>query len=152
MSDEQRTAVRQAAALHDIGKAAVPDAILNKPGPLSEDEWVFMRRHTVIGERIMQAAPALAAAAPLVRSSHERFDGAGYPDALAGREIPLGASVIAVCDAYDAMVSDRPYRAALTHAEALAELQRCAGTQFDPAVVRAFVAASEDMGVLAAAA
>jgi two-component system, cell cycle response regulator len=152
MSDDQRTAVRQAAMLHDIGKAAVPDAILNKPGPLEEDEWVFMRRHTVIGERIMQAAPALAAAAPLVRSSHERFDGSGYPDALAGAAIPLGARVIAVCDAYDAMVSDRPYRAAVTHAEALAELLRCAGTQFDPAVVQAFVAVAEDTRLLPAAA
>ena len=139
MSDDQRTAVRQAATLHDIGKAAVPDAILDKPGPLDEHEWAFMRRHTIIGERIMQAAPALSAAAPLVRSSHEHFDGTGYPDRLAGDDIPLGARIIAVCDAYDAMVSDRPYRAALSHAEALAELRRCAGTQFDPEVVRAFV-------------
>jgi diguanylate cyclase (GGDEF)-like protein len=139
MTDEQRTAVRQAATLHDIGKAAVPDAILDKPGPLDEHEWAFMRRHTIIGERIMQAAPALSAAAPLVRSSHENFDGTGYPDRLAGDDIPLGARVIAVCDAYDAMVSDRPYRAALSRADALAELRRCAGSQFDPAVVRAFV-------------
>jgi diguanylate cyclase (GGDEF)-like protein len=151
MSDEQRTAVRQAAALHDIGKAAVPDAILEKPGPLDEHEWAFMRRHTIIGERIMQAAPALSAAAPLVRSSHENFDGSGYPDRLAGDEIPLGARVIGVCDAYDAMVSDRPYRAALSHAEALAELRRCAGTQFDPAVVRAFVDIVERAGLSAAA-
>ena len=151
MSDDQRTAVRQAAMLHGIGKAAVPDAILNKPGPLDEHEWVFMRRHTVIGERIMQAAPALAAAAPLVRSSHERFDGAGYPDALAGGEIPLGARVIAVCDAYDAMVSDRPYRAAMSHTAAVEELRRCAGTQFDPAVVSAFVAALDANALSAAA-
>jgi two-component system, cell cycle response regulator len=151
MNAEQRTAVRQAATLHDIGKAAVPDAILNKPGPLDESEWAFMRRHTLIGERIMQAAPALSAAAPLVRSSHERVDGAGYPDRLAGTDIPLGARIIAVCDAYDAMVSDRPYRAALSHAEALAELRRCAGTQFDPDVVRAFTAAVEDRDLLSAA-
>jgi diguanylate cyclase (GGDEF)-like protein len=151
MSDEQRTAVRQAATLHDIGKAAVPDAILEKPGPLDEHEWTFMRRHTIIGERIMQAAPALSAAAPLVRSSHENFDGTGYPDRLARDEIPLGARVIAVCDAYDAMVSDRPYRAALSHAEALAELRRCAGTQFDPAVVRAFVETVERADLRAAA-
>ena len=151
MSDEQRTAVRQAATLHDIGKAAVPDAILDKPGPLDEHEWAFMRRHTIIGERIMQAAPALSAAAPLVRSSHESFDGTGYPDRLAGDDIPLGARVIAVCDAYDAMVSDRPYRAALSHAEALAELRRCAGTQFDPEVVRAFVDTVERADLRAAA-
>ena len=151
MSDEQRTAVRQAAMLHDIGKAAVPDAILDKPGPLDEDEWAFMRRHTIIGERIMQAAPALAAAAPLVRSSHESFDGTGYPDALAGEEIPLGARIIAVCDAYDAMISDRPYRRALSHVDALAELRRCAGTQFDPRVVRAFIATLERSNLSAAA-
>jgi diguanylate cyclase (GGDEF)-like protein len=151
MTGDQRTAVRQAATLHDIGKAAVPDAILEKPGPLDEHEWAFMRRHTIIGERIMQAAPALSAAAPLVRSSHENFDGTGYPDRLAGDDIPLGARVIAVCDAYDAMVSDRPYRTALSHADALAELRRCAGTQFDPAVVRAFVEIVERVDVKAAA-
>jgi two-component system cell cycle response regulator len=151
MGEEQRTAVRQAANLHDIGKAAVPDAILDKAGPLDEHEWAFMRRHTIIGERIMQAAPALTAAAPLVRSSHENFDGTGYPDRLAGDDIPLGARVIAVCDAYDAMVSDRPYRAALSHAEALAELRRCAGTQFDPEVVAAFIATVERAGLRAAA-
>ena len=152
MSDDQRTAVRQAASLHDIGKAAVPDAILSKPGPLDDEEWAFMRRHTIIGERIMQAAPALAAAAPLVRSSHERFDGAGYPDALGGPDIPLGARIIAVCDAYDAMVSHRPYRAAMPHEQAVEELQRCAGTQFDPAVVRAFVSALDSAGELRSAA
>jgi diguanylate cyclase (GGDEF)-like protein len=151
MSEEQRTAVLQAATLHDIGKAAVPDAILEKAGPLDEEEWAFMRRHTIIGERIMQAAPALAAAAPLVRSSHENFDGTGYPDRLAGDDIPLGARIIAVCDAYDAMVSDRPYRAALSHDEALAELRRCAGTQFDPAVVGAFVGTVDRADLKAAA-
>ncbi|HWM07911.1 MAG TPA: diguanylate cyclase, partial [Solirubrobacteraceae bacterium] len=139
MDDEQRTAVWQAAMLHDIGKAAVPDAILGKPGPLDDDEWAFMRRHTIIGERIMQAAPALSAAAPLVRSSHENFDGSGYPDGLARDDIPQGARIIAVCDAYDAMVSDRAYRRALDREHALAELRRCAGTQFDPDVVRAFI-------------
>jgi two-component system cell cycle response regulator len=143
MTDEQRTAVWQAAVLHDIGKAAVPDAILHKPGPLDEDEWVFMQRHTIVGERIMQAAPALAAAAPLVRSSHESFDGTGYPDGLARDDIPLGARIIVVCDAYDAMVSDRAYRRALSPADALEELRRCAGTQFDPEVVRAFIATLE---------
>jgi HD-GYP domain-containing protein (c-di-GMP phosphodiesterase class II) len=132
--------VRVAAELHDVGKVAIPDAILNKPGPLDDDEWAFMRRHTLIGERIVAAAPALGQVARLVRSSHERWDGEGYPDGTAGEDIPLGARVIAVCDAYDAIVSDRPYRAARSAEEALDELHRCAGTHFDPAVVAAFVA------------
>ena len=101
-----------------------------------------MRRHTIIGERIVAAAPALRPVAALVRSSHERWDGGGYPDGLAGEEIPLGARIVAVCDAFDAMIADRPYRArAWTRPSALAELERCAGTQFDPAVVAAFAAA-----------
>jgi HD-GYP domain-containing protein (c-di-GMP phosphodiesterase class II) len=130
--------VRHAADLHDVGKVAIPDAILNKPGPLDDDEWVFMRRHTIIGERIVAAAPALGAVASLVRASHERHDGGGYPDGLAGEDIPLGARIVAVCDSFDAMVADRPYRKALPDSVALQELERCAGTQFDPAVVRAF--------------
>jgi HD-GYP domain-containing protein (c-di-GMP phosphodiesterase class II) len=130
----------QAASLHDVGKAAIPDAVLNKPEPLSDEEWAFMRSHTVIGERILGAAPALFEASLLVRSSHERFDGQGYPDGLAGAEIPLGARVIAVCDAFDAMTSDRPYRARLTEEEALDELRRCSGSQFDPAVAEALCA------------
>jgi two-component system cell cycle response regulator len=141
MSSEDRTALRQAAALHDIGKAAVPDAILSKPGPLDDDEWAFMRRHTIIGERILDGAPALNAASRLVRSSHERFDGTGYPDQLAGADIPLGARVVTVCDAYDAMLHDRPYRRGMSSELALQELVQCAGTQFDPAVVDAFVVA-----------
>ena len=131
-------AVRQGAELHDIGKLAVPDAILNKPGPLDEEEWAFMRRHTLVGERILAAAPALADVAQLVRASHEHFDGSGYPDRLVGESIPLGSRVIAVCDAWDAMTTDRPYRRAMAHADALAELERCSGTQFDPAVVKVF--------------
>src|ERR1700712_266802 len=104
--------VRHAADLHDVGKVAIPDAILDKPGPLDDEEWVFMRRHTVIGERIVAAAPALSQVAFLVRASHERHDGGGYPDGLAGDEIPLGARIVSVCDSFDAMVADRPYRAA----------------------------------------
>jgi diguanylate cyclase (GGDEF)-like protein len=130
--------VRDAAQLHDIGKIAIPDAILNKPGPLDADEWTFMRRHTIIGERIVSAAPALAEVALLVRSSHERHDGGGYPDRLAGDAIPIGARIISVCDAFDAMTADRSYRVAMTPQDALAELRRCAGTQFDPRVVEAF--------------
>ena len=145
MSDEEITPLVQAASLHDIGKAAIPDSILNKPGPLDDSEWTFMHRHTLIGERILLAAPALTAAARLVRSSHERWDGDGYPDGLAGEDIPLGARIIAVCDAFDAMTSSRPYRDAIESAAALAELRRCAGSQFDPRVVNAFGAALFNM-------
>jgi len=120
---------------------AVPDAILDKPGPLDEEEWAFMRRHTVIGEAILSAAPALVPVAKIVRSSHERFDGAGYPDGIAGTEIPLGARIVAVCDAFDAMTSDRSYRRAMSVDAALAELRSAAGSQFDPGVVEAFCAA-----------
>lgn len=127
-----------AAQLHDIGKVAIPDAILNKPGKLSDTEWEFMRRHTIIGERIVLAAPSLAHAASAVRASHERFDGTGYPDRLSGQQIPLAARITAVCDAYDAMVSRRSYRPTITPAEALEEICRCAGTQFDPEVTAAF--------------
>jgi diguanylate cyclase (GGDEF)-like protein len=130
--------LRHAASLHDIGKVAIPDAIITKPGPLSDEEWAFMRRHTLIGERILAAAPALGPAARLVRSSHEAWDGTGYPDALAGIEIPTGARIIAVCDSFDAITSNRPYAASKTTDEALAELRRCAGTQFDPEIVRLF--------------
>ncbi|MEA2286486.1 MAG: hypothetical protein QOJ21_2529 [Solirubrobacteraceae bacterium] len=138
IAGDEPTQVGQAATLHDIGKVAIPDAIINKPGPLDDDEWAFMRRHTLIGERIIAAAPALGRAARLVRSSHEAFDGSGYPDGLAGDEIPVGARIIAICDAFDAMISERPYSASSTTAEALAELRRCAGTQFDPAIVGMF--------------
>ncbi len=140
LGDEALGPLRLAAELHDVGKLAIPDSILGKPGPLDEDEWVFMRRHTTIGERICAAAPGLAAVAPIVRSSHERWDGGGYPDGLSTTEIPLGARIVAVCDAYDAMTSDRAYREPRTPPDAIDELRRCAGTQFDPAVVEAFVA------------
>jgi diguanylate cyclase (GGDEF)-like protein len=148
---EELIQVRNAAALHDVGKVAIPEAIIDKPGPLSDDEWDFIRRHTLIGERIISAAPALARAARLVRSSHEAFDGSGYPDALAGEQIPLGARVIAVCDAFDAMISERPYSPALTTREALAELHRCAGSQFDPAIVSVFDRVLADRAQLIAA-
>jgi diguanylate cyclase (GGDEF)-like protein len=132
-----------AAELHDIGKSAIPDAILFKPGPLSGEELSFMRRHTVIGERILASAPALAPVAHVVRSSHERYDGTGYPDGLSGEEIPLGSRIVFVCDAFDAMTSERPYSPPLSAAAALEELRACAGTQFDPAVVSAFARAHE---------
>jgi len=138
LTAEEIDQVTRAAELHDIGKMAVPQTILDKPAPLDKDELALMRQHTIIGERILAAAPALRPVGKLVRSSHEHFDGSGYPDGLVGDEIPLGARIIIVCDAYDAMTSERPYRRAVSAADALAELRRCAGTQFDPAVVQAF--------------
>ena len=143
--------VRHAAELHDVGKVAVPDAILAKPGPLTEEEWGFIRRHTIIGQRIIGAAPALARVARLVRHSHERWDGTGYPDALAGSDIPLGARIVAVADAFDAMTSARPYSPPRSPEAAMEELERCAGTQFDPAVVAAFAIAWSDRALAAAA-
>ncbi len=142
LPNERMGPLLQAAALHDVGKIAIPDAVLNKPAPLDDAEWEFMRAHTLIGERILAEAPALAEAAKIVRWSHERFDGKGYPDGLAGDEIPLAARIIAVCDAYDAMTSDRPYRPAMSTKAALAELRHNSGTQFDPAVVEIFAAAA----------
>jgi two-component system, cell cycle response regulator len=138
MRPEALDEVARAAELHDVGKMAIPDAILEKSGPLDDAEWSFMRRHTLIGERILLAAPALRSAARLVRASHERWDGRGYPDGLAGEEIPLGARVVAASDAYHAMTTGRPHRPRRSSSEALAELYRCAGTQFDPEVVDAF--------------
>ena len=137
LNAEQLDETLRAAELHDIGKLAIPDEILNKPGPLDLTEWEFMRQHPIIGQRILGAAPALAPVAALVRASHERWDGGGYPDRLAGDDIPLGARIIAVCDAYDAMTSERCYQHARSQVDALAELRRNAGTQFDPAVIDA---------------
>ncbi|MEA2422570.1 MAG: hypothetical protein QOF55_1669 [Thermoleophilaceae bacterium] len=145
MDGEDLEQVVRAAELHDVGKVAVPDSILRKPGPLSEAEWGFMREHTIVGDRILSAAPALEGVAKLVRASHERFDGQGYPDQLKGEEIPLGARIVAVCDAFDAMTSDRPYRPAIALKEALEELRRCTGQQFDPRVVQAFTRVVEGL-------
>jgi HD-GYP domain-containing protein (c-di-GMP phosphodiesterase class II) len=144
ISDSEVEQVRIAAALHDVGKMAIPDAILSKPGRLDPEEWAFVRRHTLIGETIMHAAPALRGPARLVRSSHERFDGSGYPDGLAGEEIPLGSRIIFVCDAFDAMLSARPYSPPLPLEHAIDELRRNAGTQFDPLVVGAFTLVVEE--------
>jgi HD-GYP domain-containing protein (c-di-GMP phosphodiesterase class II) len=131
--------VAMAANLHDIGKVAVPDRILHKPGALDLEEWALMREHPVIGERILRAIPGMGAVARMVRHEHERFDGGGYPDGLAGEEIPMGSRIILACDAYSAMTSTRPYREALSHGEAIAELARCAGEQFDPQVTEALI-------------
>ena len=129
--------VRQAARLHDIGKMGIPDEILHKPGPLTDAEWAYVQQVPSIGERIVASAPALAAIAPLVRSARERHDGAGYPDGLAGDDIPLGARIIAACSALTAMTSDRAYAGRRDRAGALAELGRAADSQFDPLVVAA---------------
>jgi two-component system, cell cycle response regulator len=138
MEAEQRDETYRAAQLHETGKMAIPDAILNKPGPLEESEWEFVRQHTLIGERIIASAAALVPVARLVRSSGERWDGSGYPDSLCGEQIPLGARVIAVCEAYAAMVSERPYSVAMRPSRALEELRHSGGSQFDPEVVAAF--------------
>src|SRR5215218_8293478 len=151
LTEEEAEQVRHAAELHDIGKVAIPDAILAKPAALDPGEWEFIRRHTLIGERIIAAAPALGPVARLVRSSHERWDGTGYPDKLSEPDIPVGARVVGVADSFDAMTSERPYSPAVPPAVALDELRRCAGTQFDPVVVEAFCAAWADRGAAVAA-
>jgi two-component system, cell cycle response regulator len=144
LSEDEVAGIALAARLHDIGKVAIPDAILNKPGTLTRREWALMRTHTEIGARIIGAAPSLVAVAALVRSHHERFDGGGYPDGLAGEDIPLGSCIIAVCDAFVAMMRQRPYIDAITVVEALSELKRCSGTQFHPSAVDAFLEAFHD--------
>ena len=140
LSDADVEAVRLAAELHDVGKLAVPDRILEKRGPFDDRERAFMRRHTLVGQRILEGAPALRDVALLVRSSHEHVDGTGYPDGLAGEDVPVGSRIIAVCNAFDAMTRERPHRPAMSREEALAELRRCAGAQFDARVVAALCA------------
>ncbi|HEY8303911.1 MAG TPA: HD domain-containing phosphohydrolase [Solirubrobacteraceae bacterium] len=131
--------VHYAAMLHDVGKIAVPSEILSKEAPLTEEEWVVMRSHTVVGAELVERIDAFAHLVPAVRSSHERVDGKGYPDGLAGEAIPLAARIISACDTYDAIVTDRPYRAAQTPARAREELLRAAGSQLDERVVAALL-------------
>jgi ribonuclease P protein subunit RPR2 len=123
--------------LHDIGKLAVPDAILRAPGRLNEEQWTLMRRHPEEGVRMLSNVPFLDRALDVVRHHHERWDGGGYPDGLRGEEIPLWARIFSVVDALDAMTAERPYRAARSYDEALQEIRRNSGTQFDPAIVAA---------------
>ncbi|MEX0683946.1 MAG: HD-GYP domain-containing protein [Dehalococcoidia bacterium] len=137
-TDESRK-IYWGALLHDVGKIAVPDVILRKPGSLTDEEWVHMRTHARAGYEILQKVSFLADTSEMVFSHHERYDGTGYPRGLAGQDIPLGARIFSIADAFDAMTSDRTYRAAMPAEEALAELLRNSGTQFDPTAVRAFL-------------
>jgi putative nucleotidyltransferase with HDIG domain len=137
---ETRRGAEFGALLHDVGKIHIPNEIINKPGPLDDAEWAIMKTHTVEGQRMLERiGGVLARVGVVVRASHERWDGGGYPDGLAGEAIPLAARIVSACDAYNAMTTDRSYRRALPVADAVAELERCAGSQFDPAVVAALV-------------
>lgn len=136
--------VRVGWMLHDAGKVAVPDAVLNKPAALTDLEWGLMRAHPVVGAVLLEPFDEHGTAVAVVRHHHERFDGGGYPDGLRGEQIPLAARVFAVADTYDAMTSHRPYRSALRHDQAVEEILRCRGTQFDPQVVDAFVDVADE--------
>ena len=141
LDERARRNVEFGALLHDVGKVAIPKEIINKPGPLDDAEWEIMRTHTIEGQRMLDRVGGFMREVGLiVRGSHERFDGGGYPDGLAGEAIPFEARIIAACDAYNAMTTTRPYREASDPATAVAELVRCAGTQFDPKVVEALLA------------
>ncbi len=144
LSERDVELIRDGAMLHDVGKVAIPNEILYKPGPLDPDEWAVMREHPVIGERIILRTPELAAIAPIVRHEHERRDGGGYPDGLRGTDIPIASRLILACDAYNAMITSRPYREPMTEADARAELAAGAGSQFDPEVVAALLAVLAD--------
>ena len=130
--------IRWGARLHDVGKIGVPESILAKPGGLTEGEWKMIRQHPLWGEDILESVERMRGVAKLVRHHKERWDGTGYPDQLPGERIPLGARILAVVDAYGAITEARPYQPARTHAEAVAEIRRCAETQFDPKVVAVF--------------
>ena len=150
-SEERLESLRVGGPLHDIGKLAVSDHVLRKEGSLEEHELAEIRKHPKAGARLILRVVALREAIPYVLYHHERWDGAGYPTGKAGEEIPLEARVLAVADAFDAMTSDRPYRRALSRAEALAEVERCAGTQFDPQISRVFLELFEEAELAAAA-
>ena len=139
LPDNELEDIRYGGALHDVGKIGVPDSILNKPGKLNDEEWVQMRAHAAIGADILKPIPRLAGAADIVRHHHEQYDGNGYPDGLAGENIPIEARILTTVDSYSAMVDRRSYKAARPHEDAVAELKRCAGSQFDPRVVDAFL-------------
>jgi putative nucleotidyltransferase with HDIG domain len=138
-SEDRLASLRVGGPLHDIGKLAVPPEVLRKKGRLDAGELAEIREHPEVGARILLRIAALSEALPYVLYHHERWDGTGYPSGKAGEEIPLEARVLAIADAFDAMTSDRPYRRALTQEEALAEVERCSGTQFDPDIARVFL-------------
>ena len=135
--------LRYAGIFHDVGKIAVPDALINKPGPLSDQEWELIKQHPVAGAEILAPVPFLYGVRTIVRHAHEHWDGSGYPDGLAGAQIPLGARIVLAADAYHAMTSDRPYRRGMSDSEAQRELRAQSGTQFDPEVVEALVSVLE---------
>lgn len=139
LSPEELEAAVSGALLHDVGKVGVPEAILQKPGPLADDEWTVLRRHAEAGEAICRPLAMASRVGPIIRHHHERWDGRGYPDGLIGDAIPVGARVVAVVDAFDAMVHDRPYRPARTPREAIAEIRRGCGGQFDPTIADRFI-------------
>ncbi|WP_425059965.1 Cyclic di-GMP phosphodiesterase [Sporomusa carbonis] len=139
MSKSYQDIIHVAAHLHDIGKIGIPDQILLKPDRLSPDEYEVIKSHSQVGFDILNKVTILKPIAMLVRSHHERWDGFGYPDGLAGNEIPLGARIIALADSFDAMISARSYRPAMSKKDAVKEVIRCRGTQFDPEIVDAFV-------------
>jgi HD-GYP domain-containing protein (c-di-GMP phosphodiesterase class II) len=145
---EQADRLQYAVILHDIGKIGIPDSILNKPGKLTEEEFGLMKTHPVKGANILSKIPFLSRMAMVVRHHHERWDGTGYPDGLAGKDIPIESRIVAVLDSYEAMTSDRIYRKAPGSEYAQNELRRCAGTQFDPMVVEAFLKVVNDSAAL----
>ncbi|MBI5310023.1 MAG: HD-GYP domain-containing protein [Actinobacteria bacterium] len=138
--------ISDVALLHDIGKIGIPNEVLHEPGKLSDEQWEIMKQHPVIGEKIVATVPGMEAVARAIRHEHEHWDGSGYPDGLSQGEIPLASRIVLVCDAFHAMTSDRPYRAAMTVAETRLELSRCAGTQFDPTVVGALLQVLDSRG------
>jgi HD-GYP domain-containing protein (c-di-GMP phosphodiesterase class II) len=140
LNSAERRNVEFGALLHDVGKIAVPKEIINKPGPLTEDEWVVIKTHTIEGQRMLdRVGGLLSQVGRIVRSSHEKWDGTGYPDGLVGDEIPVGSAIVCCCDAFNAMTTDRSYRSAMTLDEAIDEVQANSGTQFSPAVVGALL-------------
>jgi putative nucleotidyltransferase with HDIG domain len=139
LSNDELRVIRAGSLLHDVGKIGIPDRILRKPGRLTEEEWAIVKGHPSMGEALLRTVPDLGGVHEVVMGHHERFDGSGYPGGLKGTEIPLLARILAVADAYSAMISDRPYRKALSEREAIAELRKGAGTDFDPDIVATFI-------------
>jgi putative nucleotidyltransferase with HDIG domain len=145
ITGEELQSVASGALLHDVGKIGIPDSVLLRPGPLSPEEWEDIKRHPEIGYNILRSSPYLKEAAEIVRAHHEHYDGSGYPRGLRGSEICIGARIFGVIDAYDAMRSERVYRKPVSPEEAVEEIQRKSGSQFDPEVVRAFLASRDEL-------